>query len=66
MRHKESIRQGRVEVVVVEMVVEVVHATTVEPVYIEQSREMKKCSMYAGVQCIQSFSELGLDAMCRQ
>ena len=26
---------------------------TVEPVYIEHSREMKKCSMYAGVQCIQ-------------
>ena len=27
--------------------------STVEPVYIEHSREMKKCSMYAGVQCIQ-------------
>ena len=26
---------------------------TVEPVYIEHSRKMKKCSMYAGVQCIQ-------------
>ena len=26
---------------------------TVEPVYIEHSQEMKKCSMYAGVQCIQ-------------
>ena len=24
---------------------------TVEPVYIEHSRQMKKCSMYAGVQC---------------
>ena len=30
--------------------------TTVEPVYIEHSREMKKCSMYAGVQCIQVLS----------
>ena len=29
---------------------------TVEPVYIEHSREMKKCSMYAGVQCIQVLS----------
>ena len=27
--------------------------STVEPVYIEHSREMKKCSMYAGAQCIQ-------------
>ena len=26
---------------------------TVEPVYIEHSWEMKECSMYAGVQCIQ-------------
>ena len=25
---------------------------TVEPVYIEHSWEMKKCSMYTGVQCI--------------
>ena len=30
--------------------------TTVEPVYIEHSREMKTCSMYAGVQCIQVLS----------
>ena len=30
---------------------------TVEPVYIEHSREMKKCSMYAGVQCIQVLSK---------
>ena len=30
-----------------------IHLTTVEPVYIEHSQEMKKCSMYAGVQCIQ-------------
>ena len=30
--------------------------STVEPVYIEHSREMKKCSMYAGVQCIQVLS----------
>ena len=29
---------------------------TVEPVYIEHSQEMKKCSMYAGVQCIQVLS----------
>ena len=29
---------------------------TVEPVYIEHSREMKKCSMYAVVQCIQVLS----------
>ena len=29
---------------------------TVEYVYIEHSREMKKCSMYAGVQCIQILS----------
>ena len=27
-----------------------------EPVYIEHSREMKKCSMYAGVQFIQVLS----------
>ena len=32
------------------------NACTVEPVYIEHSREMKKCSMYAGVQCIQVLS----------
>ena len=31
-------------------------ACTVEPVYIEHSQEMKKCSMYAGVQCIQVLS----------
>ena len=30
--------------------------STVEPVYIEHSREMKKCSMYTGVQCIQVLS----------
>ena len=30
---------------------------TVEPVYIEHSREMKKCSIYAGVQCIQVLSD---------
>ena len=29
---------------------------TVEPVYIEHSQEMKKCSMYAGVQCIHVLS----------
>ena len=29
---------------------------TVEPVYIEHSQEMKKCSMYEGVQCIQVMS----------
>ena len=29
------------------------YESTVEPVYIEHSREKKKCSMYAGVQCIQ-------------
>ena len=34
--------------------------STVEPVYIEQSREMKNCSMYAGVQCIQVLSNLRL------
>ena len=34
---------------------------TVEPVYIEHSRDMKTCSMYAGVQCIQvlGISRLG-------
>ena len=31
-------------------------SNTVEPVYIEHSQEMKKCSMYAGVQCIQVLS----------
>ena len=30
--------------------------TTVEPVYIEHSQEMKKCSMYAGVQYIQTLN----------
>ena len=29
---------------------------SVEPVYIEHSREMKKCSMYAGVQCFKVLS----------
>ena len=29
---------------------------TVEPAYIELSWEMKKCSMYTGVQCIQVLS----------
>ena len=33
-------------------------SNTVEPVYIEHSREMKKCSMYAGVQCIQEYLEV--------
>ena len=30
--------------------------STVEAVYIEHSQEKKKCSMYAGVQCIQVLS----------
>ena len=33
-----------------------IYIYTVGPVYIEHSREMKKCSMYAGVQCIQVLS----------
>ena len=36
-------------------------ANTVEPVYIEHSWEMKKCSMCAGVQCIQVLSNWRLD-----
>ena len=28
----------------------------IQPVYIEHSQETKKCSMYAGVQCIQVLS----------
>ena len=31
-------------------------SNTVEPVYIEHSREIKKCSMFAGVQFIQVLS----------